>query len=84
MDTIRLPRPATSTPVETAMAARHTSREFAARELSDQHLSDLLWAMYGVNRPDGKYPSTEQMDDYIRQYKEGLLNTIKGKIDGAS
>lgn len=34
--------------------------------------------------PYGKYPSTEQMDDYIRQYKEGLLNTIKGKIDGAS
>lgn len=34
--------------------------------------------------PYGKYPSTEQMDDYIRQYKEGLLNTIKGKIDSAS
>lgn len=33
--------------------------------------------------PYGKYPSTEQMDDYIRQYKEGLLNTIKEKIDGA-
>lgn len=34
--------------------------------------------------PYGKYPSTQQMDDYIRQYKEGLLNTIKKKIDGAS
>ncbi len=34
--------------------------------------------------PYGKYPSTAQMDDSIRQYKEGLLNTIKGKIDGAS
>lgn len=34
--------------------------------------------------PYGKYPSTAQMDDYIRRYKEGLLNAIKGKIDGAS
>lgn len=65
MDTIRLPRPATSTPVETAMAARHTSREFAARELSDQHLSDLLWAMYGVNRPDGKRTVPASMGLYI-------------------
>ena len=65
MDTIRLPRPAPSTPVETAMAARHTSREFAARELSDQHLSDLLWAMYGVNRHDGKRTVPAAMGLYI-------------------
>lgn len=65
MDTIRLPRPETSTPVETAMAARHTSREFAPRELTDQHLSDLLWAMYGQNRPDGKRTVPASMGLYI-------------------
>jgi SagB-type dehydrogenase family enzyme len=37
-----------------ALALRSTSREFDTRDLSDQQLSDLLWAAFGVNRPDGK------------------------------
>ncbi|MDE7420485.1 MAG: Fic family protein [Muribaculaceae bacterium] len=32
----------------------------------------------------GSYPSSEQMDNIVRHYKETLINTIKGKIDSAS
>lgn len=36
-----------------ALAARHSSREFAPRELALPLLSALLWAGCGVNRPGG-------------------------------
>ena len=32
---------------------RHSSRDFAPDPLSLQLLSNLLWATYGINRPDG-------------------------------
>ncbi len=35
-----------------ALAQRHSSREFKPDALPLQPLSDLLWAAYGVNRPD--------------------------------
>lgn len=41
-------------PLMEALAKRSTSRAFDARDLSLQQLSDLLWAGYGINRPDGK------------------------------
>lgn len=37
-----------------ALADRHSEREFADKKLSQQDLSDLLWAAIGVNRADGK------------------------------
>jgi nitroreductase len=40
-------------PLLDALARRHSEREFAPTELSLQVLSDLLWAAFGVNRPDG-------------------------------
>lgn len=49
-----------------------------------EFLNDRYVIQGNLTFPYGKYPSTEQMNDYIRQYKEGLLNAIKGKIDGAS
>lgn len=36
-----------------AIYRRHTSRLFIARPLSATHLSQLLWAAYGINRTDG-------------------------------
>lgn len=40
------------------LATRHSERAFAAKELTQQELSDLLWAACGVNRPDqGKLTS---------------------------
>jgi SagB-type dehydrogenase family enzyme len=54
MDTIKLPPPETQggMPLMAALKARHSSREFDARPLPTQLLSNLLWAANGVNRPD--------------------------------
>ena len=53
LQTIQLPKPRTEggMPLMQALAARHSSREFAPRPLPRQVLSDLLWAAFGVNRP---------------------------------
>jgi SagB-type dehydrogenase family enzyme len=50
---MRLPPPETSggMPLMQALKARHSTREFAAKPLSPQVLSNLLWAASGVNRP---------------------------------
>ena len=37
-----------------ALENRRTSREFASKNLSEQDLSNLLWAAYGINREDNK------------------------------
>lgn len=45
-----------------ALKNRHSTREFAARELSLQDLSDILWAANGINRPDGKRTAPSAMN----------------------
>lgn len=56
LQTIQLPQPQINEglTVMEALSARHTSREFSPRQLSLEHLSEVLWAAYGINRPDGK------------------------------
>lgn len=51
---ISLPAPRTEggMPLADALSARRTIRSFDASPLSDQELSDLLWAANGFNRPD--------------------------------
>ncbi len=53
---IQLPAPAKTggKPLNEALAARQTVREFSTSPLTDQELSDLLWAANGYNRPDAK------------------------------
>ncbi|MDR3320398.1 MAG: nitroreductase family protein [Desulfovibrio sp.] len=53
---IILPQPIKSggIPLVEAMAKRKTAREFSGRGVSEQDLSNLLWAAWGVNRADGK------------------------------
>jgi nitroreductase len=46
------PRRQGGRPLLETLAGRHGARGFAARELSLQLLSDLLWAAYGINGPD--------------------------------
>jgi nitroreductase len=41
-------------PLMDALAKRATARAFDSRDLSSQQLSDLLWAAWGINRPDGR------------------------------
>ena len=53
---IKLPEPnrAGGKPLNEALAARQTHRDFSTAPLTDQELSDLLWAANGFNRPDQK------------------------------
>ena len=43
-------------PLMTALSRRHSAREFASEQLPLPMLSNLLWAAFGVNRPDGGEP----------------------------
>jgi nitroreductase len=40
-------------PLMQALQLRRSTREYSQRPLSDQVLSDIMWAAYGVNRPSG-------------------------------
>jgi len=50
----RLPPPGATggKSVMEALQLRRTTREFTTRELPDQVLSDLVWAAFGINRPE--------------------------------
>ena len=41
-------------PLMTALRARSSAREFAPDPLPPQTLATLLWAAWGINRPDGR------------------------------
>jgi SagB-type dehydrogenase family enzyme len=41
---------------------RHTTRDFSSQKLPPQVLSNLLWAAFGVNRPDGKRTAPSAMN----------------------
>ena len=53
---IKLPTPnlKNSVTLKTALEKRKTSRTFSNKALSELDLSNLLWAAYGQNRPNGK------------------------------
>lgn len=40
-------------PLIEAFQLRKSQRSFSSKELTSQQLSNLLWAAYGINRPDG-------------------------------
>lgn len=52
---LNLPPPRTegSQPLTTALRLRRSTREYSDRPLPVQVLSDLLWAAFGINRPNG-------------------------------
>lgn len=41
-------------PLMEALGARSASRQFSDKPVDMQTLSDLLWATWGINRPDGR------------------------------
>jgi nitroreductase len=74
-------------PLMEALAKRSTARAFDAKELSNQQLSSLLWAAFGINRPDGKRtaPSArnyQETDIYVL-LKSGayVYNAKSNKLD---
>ncbi len=97
---IQLPAPRTNggKPLMQALKERHTTREFAARPLAPQVLSDLLWAAFGVNRPDGHRtaPSARNWQEidiyvalpegvYVYDAKANVLQpVVSGDLRGAA
>ena len=62
---INLPAPQTNggKPLMQALKDRHTTREFSSQKVSAQTLSNLLWAAFGINRPDtGKRTAPSAMN----------------------
>lgn len=59
-----LPAPETNggKPLMQALALRHSTRRFSREPVSQQLLGDLLWAVWGVNRPDGRRTAPTAMD----------------------
>ena len=53
---VALPAPDTGggKPLMQALALRRSTRRFSDKPVSQQTLGDLLWAVWGVNRPDGR------------------------------
>lgn len=77
--TVELPKPRLEggAPLMQALKKRQSSRSFSQRELPKQVLADLLWAAYGVNRPDsGRRTAPSAHDrrevDLYAAMKEGL------------
>ncbi len=89
---ILLPQPQTAggRPLMQVLKDRHSSREFRSDKLPPQVLSNLLWAAFGVNRPDsGKRTAPSAMNRqeidiyvamqdglYVYEAKANALNPV--------
>jgi SagB-type dehydrogenase family enzyme len=75
---VSLPKPEThgGKPLMQALSERKSEREFGSRDLSPQVLSNLLWAAFGINRPDGHRTAPSAMN---RQ----TIDVYVVKADGA-
>lgn len=65
LEPVQLPRPQTEIgrPLMQALKDRKTTRDFSPEKLPAQVMSNLLWAAFGVNRPDsGKRTAPSAMD----------------------
>jgi nitroreductase len=86
---IQLPPPQKTggMPLMEALAKRSTSRAFATNELSSQQISSLLWAAFGINRPDGKRTAPSAVDrretDIYVLLKQGayVYSAVSNKLD---
>ncbi len=68
LETIKLPAPQKSGGMSLmeALANRQSQRTYSSRELTQQQMSNLLWAAYGINRPNGyrTAPSARAVHEY--------------------
>ena len=85
MGIIQLPAPNTQggKPLMETLKERQSSREFSNRDIPDQILSNLLWAAFGVNRPEsGKRTAAsawnrQEVDIYVATSKAVYLYNAK-------
>ena len=82
---VALPQPQTDggRPLMRVLKDRKTTRDFAPDRLPQQVLSNLLWAAFGVNRPDGRRtaPSAmnwQEMDIYVATSDGLFIYDAKG------
>lgn len=61
---VKLPPPQTDggRPLMQALKERKSTRDFGPGTLSEQTLSNLLWAAFGINRPDGHRTAPSAMN----------------------
>jgi nitroreductase len=61
---VKLPSPQTDggRPLMQVLKERKSTREFGPGTLSPQMLSNLLWAAFGINRPDGRRTAPSAMN----------------------
>ena len=86
MKPIQLPQPKLdqSKSLDYALKERKTTREYGGSNLSEQTLSNLLWAAFGINRPDSgrrTAPSAvnwQEIDVYIATTQGMYLYDPKG------
>lgn len=82
---VALPTPQTTggKPLMEALNARKSAREFGPEQISRQMLSNLLWAAWGINRPDGRRtaPSAsnrQEIDIYVITAEGTYVYDAKG------
>ena len=88
---VQLPPPQTKggRPLMEVLSDRKSTREFGPGTLSPQTLSNLLWAAFGINRPDGRRTAPSAMNRqevsiyvatpqgvYIYDAKDNVLNPV--------
>jgi len=88
---VKLPAPETDggKPLMQALKARQSAREYGTGKLPAQVLSNLLWAAWGINRPDGHRtaPSASNKQEidvyvtlpdgaYVYDAKANVLNPV--------
>lgn len=74
---VKLPSPEVSggMPLMDALKNRQSTRDFSEKEISQQTLSDLLWAAFGVNRAEsGKRTAPTAMDERAMEIYVVLKN----------
>jgi nitroreductase len=97
---IKLPAPKMDggKPLMQALKERQSIREYSDQKLSQQMLSNLLWATWGINRPDGRRtaPSASNRQEveiyvvlpegaYVYDAKAHALNPVAaGDLRGAT
>ena len=81
-----LPRLDRGLPLMQAIAKRQSTRLFSPKALDQQTISDLLWAAYGINRPESDKrtaPSAhnrQEIDVYVATAQGLFLYQAKGHL----